>query len=122
MSRRLGKILIDMGYLDEDSLWEVLEEQKKSPDLIGRVAVRLGKVKEDQVLKALAEQLGMKVVKLGDLTIPPEVADSMNETMATAYKVVPLSVNKKSGIEPPVGAVIVLAPPVIAPSPLGLHQ
>jgi type IV pilus assembly protein PilB len=95
MSRRLGKILIDMGYLDEDTLWEVLEEQKKSPDLIGRVAVKLGKVKEDQVLKALAEQLGMKVVKLADLTIPPEAADAVNETMATAYKVVPLAVNKK---------------------------
>jgi type IV pilus assembly protein PilB len=95
MSRRLGKILVDMGYLNEDTLWEVLEEQKKGPDLIGRVAVRLGKVKEDQVLKALAEQLGMKVVKLADLTIPPEAADAINETMATAYKVVPLAVNKK---------------------------
>lgn len=95
MSRRLGKIFVDMGYLDEDALWEVLEEQKKSPDLIGRVAVRMGKVKEDQVLKALAEQLDMKVVKIGDMTIPPEAADAVNETMATAYKVVPLSVNKK---------------------------
>ena len=66
MARRLGTILVDMGYLDEDGLWKVLEEQKRSgSELIGKVAVRLGLVNEDQVLKALGEQLGMKVVKLG---------------------------------------------------------
>lgn len=96
MARRLGTILVEMGYLDEDSLWQVLEEQKKSPgEPIGKVAVRLGKVKEDQVLKALGDQLGMKVIKLAELTIPAEVVDQVNETMAQAFKVVPVSVGKK---------------------------
>ncbi len=27
--RRLGTIMVDMGYLDEDTLWKVLEEQKR---------------------------------------------------------------------------------------------
>jgi type IV pilus assembly protein PilB len=95
MARRLGKILVDLGYLDEEALWKVLEEQKKGTDLIGKVAVRLGLVTEEQVLKALAEQLGMKVVRLGDLTIPPDVVDTVNESMATAYKIVPIQVNKR---------------------------
>src|SRR3954447_19550368 len=96
MARRLGKILGDMGYLDEDGLWAVLEEQKKSGgELIGKVAVRLGRVNEDQVLKALGEQLGMKVIKLADLTIPAEVVEQVNETMAQAFKVVPVSIGKK---------------------------
>jgi type IV pilus assembly protein PilB len=95
MARRLGTILVDMGYLDEEALWKVLEEQKKGSELIGKVAVRLGLVTEDQVLKALAEQLGMKVVKLNELTIPSEVTELVNETMATAFKIVPISVGKK---------------------------
>ena len=95
MARRLGKILVDLGYLDEEGLWKVLEEQKKGTDLIGKVAVRLGLVTEDQVLKALAEQLNMKVVRLGDLTIPPEALDTVNESMATAYKIVPIKVDKR---------------------------
>jgi type IV pilus assembly protein PilB len=95
MSRRLGKILVDLGYLDEEKLWNVLEEQKRNNDLIGKVAVRLGLVSEDQVLKALAEQLGMKVVKLAELTIPTEALEAINESMASAYKIVPLSVGKK---------------------------
>ncbi len=96
MARRLGTIMVNMGYLDEDTLWKVLEEQKRSgSDLLGKVAVRLGLVKEDQVLKALGEQLGMKVVKLTEVTIPAEMTELVNESMATAYKVVPVSQNKK---------------------------
>jgi type IV pilus assembly protein PilB len=96
MARRLGTILVDMGYLDEEGLWKILEEQKRSDsELLGKVAVRLGLVKEDQVLKALGEQLGMKVMKLENTTIPSELTDLVNETMATAYKVVPVSQNKK---------------------------
>ncbi len=96
MARRLGTILVDMGYLDEDGLWKVIEEQKRSDnELIGKVAVRLGLASEDQVLKALGEQLGMKVVRLGEMTIPSELTDLVNETMATSFKIVPLSQHKK---------------------------
>src|SRR4051794_26393281 len=96
MARRLGQILVDMGYLDEEKLWAVLEEQKRSSsELIGKVAVRLNLVKEEHVLKALGEQLGMKVMKLAETTIPSELTEMVNETMATAFKVVPVSQNKK---------------------------
>ncbi len=96
MARRLGTIMIDMGYLDEETLWKVLEEQKRSgSELVGKVAVRMNLVKEDQVMKALGEQLGMKVVKLADITIPAELTELVNESMATAYKIVPISQNKK---------------------------
>jgi type IV pilus assembly protein PilB len=96
MARRLGTIMIDMGYLDEEALWKVLEEQKRSgTELLGKVAVRMGLVKEEQVLRALGEQLGMKVVKLADVTIPAELTELVNESMATAYKIVPVSQNKK---------------------------
>ena len=96
MARRIGTIMVDMGYLDEDTLWKVLEEQKRSgTELLGKVAVRMGLAKEDQVLRALGEQLGMKVIKLNDITIPAEMTELVGESMATAYKVVPLSQNKK---------------------------
>jgi type IV pilus assembly protein PilB len=88
--------MVDMGYLDEETLWKVIEEQKRSSsELFGKVAVRMGVVKEDQVLKALGEMLGMKVVKLADITIPAELTELVNESMATAYKIVPVSQNKK---------------------------
>ena len=60
MARRIGTIMVDMGYLDEDSLWKILEEQNRSGnELLGKIAVRMGLAKEEQVLKALGEQLCM---------------------------------------------------------------
>lgn len=90
--RRLGQILVDLGYLNEDQLWDILEEQKQSPgEVIGRVAVRLGLVSDAQVSEALAEQWGMQVVNLPDTTIPPKVLEMVPETMASIYKIMPIS-------------------------------
>ncbi|MCC7418715.1 MAG: Flp pilus assembly complex ATPase component TadA [Planctomycetaceae bacterium] len=91
--RRLGQILVDLGYLNEDQLWDVLEEQKQSPgEVIGQVAVRMGLVTEAQVTEALAEQFGMPVINLPETTIAPKVLEMVTQTMAEIYKVMPVSV------------------------------
>ncbi|QDT50778.1 GspE/PulE family protein [Symmachiella dynata] len=91
-ARRLGQILVDLGYLTEDQLWDVLEEQKQSPgEIIGRVAVRMGLVTEDQISEALAEQWGMQVINLPETNIPAKVLELVPETMASIYKILPVS-------------------------------
>ncbi|MDB4731943.1 ATPase, T2SS/T4P/T4SS family, partial [bacterium] len=90
--RKLGQILVDLGYLDEDQLWDVLEEQKQSPgEVIGQVAKRMGFVDEDKITEALAEQFGMPVINLAETTIPPKVLELVPETMASVYKIMPVS-------------------------------
>jgi type IV pilus assembly protein PilB len=90
--RRLGQILVDLGYLNEDQLWDVLEEQKQSPgEVIGQVAVRMGLITQEQVTEALAEQWGMSVVNLDETSIPPKVLELVPETMASIYKIMPIS-------------------------------
>lgn len=90
--RRLGQILVDLGHINEDQLWDVLEEQKQSPgEVIGRVAVRMGLVTEVQLSEALAEQWGMQVVNLKETTITPKVLELVPETMASIYKIMPVS-------------------------------
>jgi type IV pilus assembly protein PilB len=90
--RRLGQILVDLGYINEDQLWDILEEQKSSPgEVIGRVAIRMGLATDAQVSEALAEQWGMQVVSLKDTTITPKVLELVPETMASIYKIMPVS-------------------------------
>jgi len=90
--RRLGQILVDLGYLTEDQLWDILEEQKQSPgEIIGQVAIRMGLVTEAQVTEALAEQWGMPVVSLAETNIPPNVLEIVPQTMADIYKIMPVS-------------------------------
>ena len=89
--RKLGQILIDLGYLTDDQLWDVLEEQKQSSGLIGQVAVRMGFVTDGQVTEALAEQWGMPVINLSETNIPVAVLDLVPQTMAEIYKIMPVS-------------------------------
>ncbi len=90
--RRLGQILVDLGYLTEDQLWDVLEEQKQSPgEIIGQVAIRMGLVTDAQVTEALAEQWGMPVVNLAETNIPANVLEIVPQTMADIYKIIPIS-------------------------------
>jgi type IV pilus assembly protein PilB len=91
-AKKIGQILVDLGYLTEDQLWDVLNEQKSRPEMVlGQLAITMGLVTQPQVDQAVAEQLGMQVVKLGDLTIASQVLDMVPETMATVYKIVPIS-------------------------------
>jgi len=90
--RKLGQILVDLGYLTEDQLWDVLEEQKQSPgEVIGQVAKRMGLVTEAQITEALADQFGMPVVNLEETNIAAKVLELVPETMASVYKIMPVS-------------------------------
>lgn len=95
--RKLGQILVDLGHLNEDQLWDALEEQKQSPgEVIGQVVIRLGFATEDQVTEALAEQWGMPVIHLLETTIPPKVLELVPQTMAEIYKIMPISLKDQT--------------------------
>jgi type IV pilus assembly protein PilB len=93
--RRIGQVLIDLGFVDEDQLWEVLEEAKNTAQQVGQVAVSRGLINEDQLLQALGEQHSLKIVNLQEVKPQPEALALVPETMANVYKVVPLSFKDK---------------------------
>lgn len=90
--RRIGQILVDLGFLTEEQVDIVLEEQQHRPgELFGRIAVELGFCTQEQVAQALAEQMGLPMVRLRDLTIPPEVLSQVTEPMAQLYRIIPIA-------------------------------
>jgi type IV pilus assembly protein PilB len=89
--RRFGQVLIDLGFLDEEQLWDVLEEAKNTGQLTGQAALARGLITEEQLLQALADQHGLKVVNLEEVKPTPEATHLVPETMASVYKVLPLS-------------------------------
>jgi len=89
--RKLGQVLIDLGFIDDDQLWEILDEGKNTSMPVGQVALSRGLVTEDQLLQALADQFGLRVLNAEELKPTPEALTLVPETMATVYKVVPLS-------------------------------
>ena len=90
--RKLGQILVDLGYINDDQLWDILEDQKQSPGtVLGQVAVRMGLVTQAQVTEALAEQWGMPVINLEETNIQPNVLELVPQTMAEIYRIMPVS-------------------------------
>jgi len=91
-ARKIGQILVDLGYLTEDQLWDVLETQKQSPgEVLGQVAVRMGLVTPAQVTEALAEQWRMPTINLNETSISPKVLELVPQTMSELYKIMPVS-------------------------------
>ena len=69
----------------------LLEEQQQRPgEMFGQIAMSLGLITDDQLAQGLAEQMGMQVVSLSDVVIPPEVLTHITEPMAQLYRVIPL--------------------------------
>ena len=92
--RRIGQILVDLGFIDDDQLEMLLEEQQRHPgDRLGKIAQDMGLVTDDQLALALAEQMGMQVIQLADVVIPEEVIGLVTEPMAQLYRIVPIQLD-----------------------------
>jgi len=59
--------------------------------MLGRIAVDMGLLTDDQVAQALAEQMGLQMIHLSDVVITPDVLAHVTEPMAQLYKIVPVS-------------------------------
>jgi type IV pilus assembly protein PilB len=88
--RRIGQILVDLGYVSDDQLELLVDEQHQRPgQKLGQVAMDMGLINDDQLAQALAEQLHLRVVTLTDLTIDKKVLEMVTEPMAQMYKIIP---------------------------------
>jgi type IV pilus assembly protein PilB len=90
--RQIGQIFVDLGFLAEEQLDLLLEEQRqRAGQMLGRIAVDMGLLTDDQVAQALAEQMGLQMINLSDVVITPDVLAHVTEPMAQLYKIVPVS-------------------------------
>ena len=89
--RRIGQILVDLGFLTDEQLEVVLEEQEQQPGvLLGKIAEDMQLITDEQLIQALAEQMGMQTVSLEEAKFDADVLAKISETMAQLYRVVPL--------------------------------
>lgn len=90
-TRKLGQVLVDLGYIDEGQLWELLDESKNQGLMIGQSAIARGLITENQLQQALADQFGLRLLNPEELKPTPEALTLVPETMSSVYKVLPLT-------------------------------
>jgi len=93
--RRLGQILVDLGFVTDDQLEMLIEEQNQNPgQKIGKIAEDMGLVSDDQLVQALGEQFGMHTVDLEGVVPPDDAREVITDAMAQLYRVIPLQLRE----------------------------
>ena len=93
-ARKLGQILVDLGFITDDHLEMLVEEQSQNPgQLIGRVAQEMGLVTEEQLNQALGEQFNIQALDIDGYPIPQDAKELISDAMAQLYRVIPLKLD-----------------------------
>jgi type IV pilus assembly protein PilB len=69
MKKRIGDILIDMGFIDQDQLKMALAETQKTGVMLGDVLRRLDWVTEEDLQMAIAVQSGAQILDANNISI-----------------------------------------------------
>ena len=90
MAQRLGDILLARGAVDADKLATALSDQKAFGGKLGRTLVDLGYVDELQLVSALAEQLGLSTVDLDTVEVEDQALSTLSVNACERYGVFPV--------------------------------
>lgn len=88
---KLGEILIRQGCISEDMLSEALEEQKKDGSRLGSTLLKMGFLKEEDLLTALSKHFGVKAINLKKEELKDSVLELIPSDLASKYLVVPVA-------------------------------
>ena len=98
--KRLGEIMVQSGWIDEDKLNKALKVQQLQGGLIGEVLIKLHYATEEQVAQALGRQLGITYASRENQILNPEkgqgLEKSIPEKFARDNAVVPLFIENNT--------------------------
>lgn len=93
--KRLGEILVQAGVLNESGLRAALQEQRRWGGPLGRILVDMGLVPEDTMVQALSKQLNLPMVRLEQQQIPQSVLELISGEMASNHSMIPFNLDGK---------------------------
>ncbi len=88
---KLGELLIKEGKISEQMLDKALEEQKKDGARLGSTLIKLGFIKEEELLTTLSKHFGVKSIDLRKKELDESVLKLIPGELAGKYLVVPVS-------------------------------
>jgi type IV pilus assembly protein PilB len=96
--KKIGQILLEMGFVTPDEIDQALREQQKEPGKkkLGAILVDMKSCDGEQVAKAVAHQANLKYAQLDKFDIPPEVIELVSKELAKKQRIVPLKMGKRA--------------------------
>jgi len=90
---RIGDLLVAQQYITQDQLESALAEQKKTGLKLGRQLIELGFIEENSLLNLLSKQLGIPFVELKHFRFDKKLVQLLPESVARRFRVMVLSEN-----------------------------
>lgn len=87
--KRLGDLLVELGYITEDQVLEAIKVQKVTGKRLGRIFVELGYITEDGLLNILELQLGIPKINLDVIDVDMNAVSTISEGLAKKYNLIP---------------------------------
>ncbi|MCZ7536364.1 MAG: ATPase, T2SS/T4P/T4SS family [Acidimicrobiia bacterium] len=82
--------MLEEGLLTEVQLDAALAEQARTGRSLGRILIETVGISESDLVRALARQVGLDFVDLGEQTIDPSAVSLVTESIARRYQAIPI--------------------------------
>lgn len=96
--RRIGELLISRGVVTEDQVRIALTEQRRKPDHLGRILVRLGFATEAVIRDVLGGALGYDSVDLSRVVADSDVVQLIAKDVARRYHILALTMDEEARV------------------------
>jgi len=90
IKKKLGDLLIESKIINFAQLQEALRVQRQTGDRLGKVLVNLGYVSEQDIANVLEVQLGIGQIKLGNMLLLPDTIKLVPENLIRQHRIVPI--------------------------------
>ncbi|MBI1320885.1 MAG: type II/IV secretion system protein [Candidatus Hydrogenedens sp.] len=87
-----GQRLVERGVIKQSQLDEAIHKQQTSMGhrKIGEILLRMGAISKSHITEALADQLGIQIIKISDREIPERIRSQVPGNIATTYRIIPI--------------------------------
>lgn len=90
----IGEVLKEYNYINEEQLQKALEVQKKDRSKrLGQILIELGFVTEKQVIEALAERLKLQIINIVTFPVDIEAVSKIPKNVALKYSMIAVKIN-----------------------------
>lgn len=91
MKKRLGDMLLETGLINNEQLHTALSAQKKEGGKLGHNLVKLGFVTEEQITNLLEQQFGVPACDLSKMEVDEKVVKLIPAQVAQKFQIMPVN-------------------------------
>ena len=92
----LAKLLVESGQVTKEEMQAALREASATGRKLGEILSELGLVTEEDLIRAMAEEIGLEFIDLNDFAIDLKAIQSIPEAMAKRHQI--LAIGYRNGV------------------------